>query len=218
MKKFALAVLALMVMSAAGFSAHAEGLIIKGGFSYTHLDLTQSIKDQAHALAIDPRNYSGFHAGIGYQTEDFSGFTLQPELLFLSKKGNSFGDDYAWSLSYLELPVNIQWGIDLVALRPFVQLSPYIGYNIKNRPSGPKMSDGNKKIYDFIGSFTQDPSRFSYGLGVGGGIEIMRKFQISAQYVWNFGQVITAKQYIDSAAGATRDKAAGLEISIALLF
>jgi hypothetical protein len=212
MKKI-LATLAILMIA---FTANAEGLIIKGGFSYTHLDLTQKIKDQAQQLAVEARNYSGFHAGIGYQTESFSGFTLQPELLFLSKKGNNFGDNYSWSLSYLELPINIQWGIDLVALRPFVQLSPYVGYNIKNRPSAPK--DASKPVMDFLTSFTQDPNRFSYGIGIGGGIEIMRRFQVSAQYVWNFGHVISAQQYIDSATNATRDKAAGLELSLGLMF
>ncbi len=212
-----IASLAIVVMAAAAsFSAKAEGLVIKGGFSYTHLDLTQSIKDQAQQLAVNARNFSGFHAGIGYQTESLAGFTLQPELMFLSKKGNQFGDKYSWSLSYLELPINIQWGIDLVALRPFVQLSPYIGYNIKNRPSAPK--DGDKRVMDFLTSFTQDPNRFSYGLGIGGGIEIMRRFQVSAQYVWNFGRVISAQQYIDNAANAKRDMAAGLEISLGLMF
>ena len=212
MKKI-IATLAVLMIA---FTANAEGLIIKGGFSYTHLDLTQKIKDQAQQLAVEARNYSGFHAGVGYQTESFSGFTLQPELLFLSKKGNNFGEKYSWSLSYIELPINIQWGIDLVALRPFVQLSPYIGYNIKNRPSAPK--DASKPVMDFLTSFTQDPNRFSYGIGIGGGIEIMRRFQVSAQYVWNFGHVISAQQYIDSAANATRDKAAGLELSLGLMF
>jgi len=218
MKRLFISLAVLMMVSATCFTAKAEGLIIKGGFSYTHLDLTQSIKDQAQALSVEARNFSGFHAGVGYQTESFSGFTLQPELMFLSKKGNNFGDSYSWSLSYLELPVNIQWGIDLVALRPFLQLSPYIGYNIKNRPAGPTPTEGNRRIYDFIESFTKDPNRFSYGIGIGGGIEVMRRFQISAQYVWNFGQVISAKQYVDDATSVTRDKAAGLEISLGLMF
>jgi hypothetical protein len=46
----------------------------------------------------------------------------------------------------------------------------------------------------------------------------MRRFQVSAQYVWNFGHVISAQQYIDSATNATRDKAAGLELSLGLMF
>lgn len=46
----------------------------------------------------------------------------------------------------------------------------------------------------------------------------MRRFQVSAQYVWNFGHVINAQQYIDSAVNASRDMAAGLEISLGLMF
>ena len=46
----------------------------------------------------------------------------------------------------------------------------------------------------------------------------MRKFQISAQYVWNFGQVLNAQEYINNATNVSRDTAAGLELSIALMF
>ena len=215
MKKLILSI-TVLVVTAVCFNANAEGLVVKAGFNYTHLDLTQSIKDQAQALAIGARNFSGFHAGIGYQTEELAGFTLQPEFRFLSNKGNSFGDNNTWSLNYLELPVNIQWGIDLVALRPFVQLSPYIGYNIRNTLREAKNTSEPAK--QFLKNVTSDPSRFSYGIGIGGGIELMRKFQITAQYVWNFGQVVNAKQYIDNATNVSRDTAAGLEISIALMF
>lgn len=216
MKRLMMSLAALLV-AAVCFNANAEGVLIKGGFNYTHLDLTQSIKDQAHALAIDPGNYSGFHAGIGYQTESFGGFTLQPEFMFLSRKGNKFGDDIAWSMNYLELPVNVQWGIDLVALRPFVQVSPYVGYSIKNSISGSNASLTDK-VSNFLKSFTNDANRFSYGIGVGGGIELMRKFQITAQYVWNFGQVANASQFVNDATHISRDTAGALEISFGLMF
>ncbi|MBR5735451.1 MAG: PorT family protein [Bacteroidales bacterium] len=205
--------LAALIVSAACFNAGAEGFLVKGGFSYTHLDLTQSVKDQAKALGADVRNYSGFHAGIGYQTESFGGFTLQPEFMFLSRKGSNFGDKSSWSMNYLELPVNVQWGIDLVALRPFVQASPYVGYSIRNSIKAP---EGNVK--GFLEHVREGAKRFSYGLGIGGGVELMRKFQISAQYVWNFGQVLNAQEYINNATNVSRDTAAGLELSIALMF
>ena len=207
---------AALIISAVCFNANAEGVVVKGGFNYTHLDLTQSIKEQAQALAIGARNFSGFHAGIGYQTEEFAGFTLQPEFRFLSNKGNAFGEGNTWSLNYLEVPVNIQWGIDLVTLRPFVQLSPYLGYNIRNTLRESKNTSEPAK--QFLKNVTTDPGRFSYGIGIGGGIELMRKFQITAQYVWNFGQVVNAKQYIDNASNVSRDTAAGLEISLGLMF
>ena len=36
-------------------------------------------------------------------------------------------------MNYVEVPVNIQWGPDLLIARPFVFASPFIGYNLKNR-------------------------------------------------------------------------------------
>lgn len=216
MKKTAIAIAAMLLVSAACFSAKAEGFLIKGGLNYSHLDLTQSIKDQAKALALDPGNYTGFHVGVGYQSESALGFCLQPELRW-SKKGGKFGQDIKWSMSYLELPVNIQWGLDLIAIRPFVQLSPYIGYSLKNSVTGTNKSL-SEQVSKFLNSLSADADRFAYGLGIGGGIELMRKIQITAQYVWNFGQVSSFNDYMSSAANVSRDTAGALEISLGLLF
>ena len=212
MKKILTAVAAIMMISAACFDADARGLIVKGGFSYSHFDLTQSIKDQAKAISLEPMNYSGFHAAIGYQTESFSGFTFQPEVMFLSRKGNKFGDKDFWAKKYIEVPVNIQWGIDLVALRPFLQLSPYLGYSI-----GDVRTPNNEKNL-MIERMAIGSNNFEYGLGVGGGIELMRRLQLSAQYVWNFGQVANLSQFVSDATSIGRDTAAALEISLALMF
>jgi opacity protein-like surface antigen len=217
MKKLIVSLAALLIASAISFNANAEGFVVKGGLNYTHLDFSQSLKDQAKALALDVKSYSGFHAGVGYQTEDILGFTLQPEVLY-SRKGVKLGDQVSWAMNYIEIPCNIQWGIDLVALRPFVQLSPYMGFGIGDgRISGSK-STLNDRVYNFIESFSKDANKFSYGIGIGGGIELMRKFQISAKYVWNFGHVADVSDYVNQATNVKRDTASGLEVSIALLF
>ena len=57
MKRIIISIAIVVMAAAASFSAKAEGLVIKGGFSYTHLDLTQSIKDQAQQLAVNARNF-----------------------------------------------------------------------------------------------------------------------------------------------------------------
>ena len=63
-----------------------------------------------------------------------------------------------------------------------------------------------------------DANRFEFGLGVGGGIELVRKFQITAQYVWNFGNVANLQDYLDSARNISKDTFCALQISLGLMF
>lgn len=216
MKKILACIVAIVFAGALSVNASAAGFLVKGGLNYTHIDLNQSLMEQAKAIGLDPKSYSGFHFGVGFQTPDLMGFTLQPELLY-TKKGMKMNDNLAWSMNYLEVPVNVQWGIDLVAVRPFVQVSPYVGYSIKSSVTGGKASL-TERVSQFMQSFTADANRFSYGIGIGGGIEIMRKLQVSAKYVWNFGQVGNVQEFIDKTKNISRNNAAGVEVSVALMF
>ena len=216
MKKIIVSLVAIMMAGALSVNAAAAGFLVKGGLNYTHIDLNQSILNQAKEIGLNPNSYTGFHFGVGFQTHDLLGFTLQPELLY-SRKGMKMNDNLSWSTNYLEVPVNLQWGVDLVALRPFLQVSPYVGYSIKSSVQGSKASL-TERASEFMRSFTADANRFSYGIGIGGGIEVMRKLQVSAKYVWNFGQVGNAQEFIDKTKNISRNSAAGIEVSVALMF
>ncbi len=87
-------------------------------------------------------------------------------------------------VSYLEIPVQVQWGPDLVAFRPYVFGEPFIGYGLH------ASSDGNLEGADFdVNSFDKAGlSRWEYGLGLGAGIEVW-KIQFSVKYYWNFGSL-----------------------------
>lgn len=216
MKKIILSLVAVIMLSATSFTSQAQGLLFKGGLNYSNLDFNQSFKDLAQSFDLNVSNYSSFHIGIGYQTESTAGFTLQPELLY-SKKGQKFGEQASWNLDYLELPVNVQWGPDLVICRPFVQVSPFVGYSIRSRVSTSNETL-DRQINSFFESFTKDANRFEFGLGIGGGIELVRKFQITAQYVWNFGNVANLQDYLDSARNISKDTCGALQISLGLMF
>lgn len=218
MKKILASLVAILMAGAISVNANAAGFLVKGGLNYTHIDLSQAWLEQAKAIGLNPNSYSGFHFGVGFQTPDLMGFSLQPELLY-TRKGMKINDNLAWSMNYLEVPVNLQWGIDLVALRPFVQVSPYVGYSLNSTGTlKGSASQGTQSIAEFIHSFTADANRFSYGIGLGGGIEVMRKLQISAKYVWNFGQVGNAQEFVDKTKNISRNSASGVEISLALMF
>lgn len=81
------------------------------------------------------------------------GMTVQPELDFI----------YKYDRMMMEIPVNFQVGLDLVLVRPFICLTPYIDL--------PLSSGGDVNV-------------FQAGFGVGGGIDIWR-FQIQCRYNWN---------------------------------
>ena len=119
----------LIAVLAIAVTANAQsGFGIKGGLNF---DSMSDIKTNNYESTIDGR--TGFHVGILYKIKLPAGLALQPELLYTSKKSKietNTNTSYNASLQYLQLPVNIQWGIDLVILRPFIQVSPYIGYAI----------------------------------------------------------------------------------------
>lgn len=208
MKKIMILFAALAMMAGAA-DAYAEGFLVKGGLTYSNL-ASKNMKSFFQDFSF--KNYTGWHAGIGYQTDTFGGFSFQPEFLFNVKgvkavdmASSSMDNNVSWKMSYLELPVNIQWGINLLVARPFIFATPFVGYSVSSKLVG---VDGTGKIETLV----ESPERFEYGLGLGAGINIS-KVQITAKYAWNFkgmGEIISQMQ--DS------NTTGGFELSLAVLF
>ena len=195
----------LIAVLAIAVTANAQsGFGIKGGLNF---DSMSDIKTNNYESTIDGR--TGFHVGILYKIKLPAGLALQPELLYTSKKSKietNTNTSYNASLQYLQLPVNIQWGIDLVILRPFIQVSPYIGYAI---------AKGNKfKDFDW-GNF----NKFEYGIGLGAGVEIWR-FQVSGRYCWDLGKIgdFNKNDVPDQLKNLDKAKHRGFELSLAYMF
>lgn len=205
MKKLAIIVASIIVLLGATSTASAQGVVAKGGLSYSNISASISSIE-----SLQVKNFSGWHFGIGYQTESIMGFTFQPELIY-NVKGSKFGDIANWKMSYLQLPVNVQWGIDLLVVRPFILAAPYIGYSLSNRVS---VGKGTKD--DIIEGITSAANRFEYGVGIGAGIDFW-KLQLTAKYNWNFGRVTNLDDYIGHIKEINR-KATSLEISLGFRF
>jgi hypothetical protein len=109
-------------------------------------------------------NRTGWLLGMALKVNLPFHLTLQPELL-ISTKGSEH-----LRLNYIEIPINLQWGISLGKVRPYVELSPYFSYLI-----------GSNKALDELNSWDG-------GVGLGAGIDIW-KLQISGKYVWGIGKV-----------------------------
>ena len=168
MKRILLLVTAFMLLSVQGFSQFG----IKGGLNFNSLEdiNLKGVKD------FDIGNSTGFNVGILYKTKiPLIGLTIQPELIY-SQTNSSINTEIAgWSnlngdlkIGTLMLPVGLQWGIDLMLFRPFIQVVPYIGCTLNS-----KLDIGNT-------SLKMDTDKFQYGIGVGAGIDIW-KLQVSGR-------------------------------------
>ena len=126
------------------------------------------------------------------------------------------GQDFNIRMSYLELPVSLQWGPDLLVFRPFLDVTPYIGYAIGNRMSAAGVEVEGRNQWAGL-------NRFEYGIGLGIGLEIWR-FQVIGRYNWNLGPLSNADAamqggfvpFINSAF--SQSNFGGFTLSLAILF
>ena len=107
---------------------------------------------------------------------------------------------------YVEVPVGLQWGPDLMVFRPFVMAEPFIGYQVTSSDRGADSVEGWTE---------QAKNKFEYGFGVGGGLEIAGNIQLSVQWFNNMGSLV------NSSSSDFSDKVKnfkGIKFSVAILF
>ena len=203
MKKLMIAIAALFVTVA----AHAQFGVIAG--------LTSSKTDVASATQ-DVKNIALYHAGVTCKLNIGAGFAVQPSLLYQVKgaKLENVGDTSVEQLKsgYVEVPVSLQWGPDLVAFRPYGFVEPFVGYQI---------SSSDKGISNFAEWSEQAKNKFEYGFGIGGGIEVAHHIQISAQWFKNLGNMFGDNaQSADAAWSEVKNfkNFQGIKVSLAILF
>lgn len=196
MKKIAV-LFATVALLCSATAASAEGLIFKGGVTYTQ---GTKLKD------VDIKGYTGWHFGAGFQTESFAGFTFQPELLY-KVKGVSLEDATSVRMNYIEIPVNIQWGADLLVARPFIFAAPFVGVNLSTKFS---------REATYAETLSQNIKKLECGFGAGAGVEV-GKIQVTVKYNWNFGNVADWSSYKASLKDV-RVATGTLEAGVALKF
>ena len=187
--------------------AHAQFGVIAG--------LTSSKVNASEAIS-DVKNIVLYHAGLTYKADLGAGFAFQPSLTYqvkgakLSNVKDTTGDQL--KTGYVEIPMSIQWGPDLMAFRPYVFAEPFIGYQIANFNSGATFSD--------VGSDVMN--KLEYGFGLGGGLEIASHVQLSVQWFKNLGKIINDDQAKSSNVWWNEVKDVknfkGIKFSLAILF
>lgn len=186
MKKILLALLCAF-FCVLGMARPKAGIV--GGFTSSQMKL----KD------VNMRSATGYFAGLTFKNDLALGFAIQPGVIYNKKKSEGDSDI---SLSYVEIPLQIQWGPDLILFRPYVFAEPFVGAAV-----------GNGMIYNELSS------TLAYGLGLGGGVEIRDTLQLSFKYYWNFEDCGLSEFYSQArTAISDRTSFCGLAISLAFLF
>ena len=196
------------------FSANAQVGIIAG--------LTTTATDYNTAIST-AESVSQYHVGLAFKLPLAAGFELQPAVVY-DVKGATVKEQLAGNnvfdtkTGYLEVPVQIQWGLDLSSkLRVFAFGEPYIAYalDIQNKMAGGEW----KKVSDWDGI-----NRLQYGLGAGIGVEILGVVQLSARYYWDMGNLYDGEGNINEISFKTvsetlkNTKSSGIKISLAHFF
>lgn len=198
-------IIALAAVFAFAFSANAQFGIIAG--------VTSSKTDIKEAYA-DVKNITQYHVGATYKIPLVMGLAVQPGIIY-NVKGSKIEDvtgmgDIDFKSGYLEIPVQVQWGFDLAVARPYIFAEPFLGYAVS--------SQAKFNIKEIGGSDWEDikdqlKSRVEYGIGLGAGIDIFKKLQVSVRYFWNLDE-FTIKDISDAVKGKNN----GVCASVAFFF
>ena len=205
MRKLVVFFVAVAISLTFAQKADAGRFGIKAGANVTSLDFKNGIPPTL-----------GYAAGITWQWNLPVGFAIQPDLLYhVTANTLSEINTDVLRLGYLELPLNIQWGLRFAQenVRLFAQASPFVGYavNAKNL-SNAVIESGSQS--SGIDKWT-NINRFSYGAGLGVGLQLWF-LQVTAQYNWNFGSLSNIKDASFSDFNKTNSN--GYTLAVALMF
>lgn len=155
----------------------------------------------ASVAGVRAESMTQWHAGLAYKFNLPLGFHIQPTLLYNVKGSDLNFSNTDFTVGYLELMASVQWGVDLILFRPFLDVSPYVGYGVNS-------------VGDLSTLWKKGGNPLEYGVGVGGGLDIWR-FQLVARYNWDFGQIFKSDQSVSPVADA---RFHGVTLSLAYFF
>ena len=208
-KLFAVAAALLLAIS-----ANAQVGIIAG--------LTTTATDYSTAIST-AESVNQYHVGIAFKLPIGAGFELQPAVVY-DVKGATVKEQLAGNnvfdtkTGYIEVPIQIQWGIDLSSkLRAFAFGEPYVAYAIDIQN---KIGTGDwAKVADWDGI-----KRLQYGVGAGIGVELLGVLQLTARYYWDMGNMYDGDGNMNEISYKTvsetlkNSKSSGIKISLAHFF
>ena len=190
MKKVAL-LLITAVLCASAAQAKILTFGVKAGLEMPSIETQNPVKGS-----------TGFHAGVLAQFNlPIVGLGLQPEVLF-ARRGVDVLDGPTVrnkGVSYIDIPVNVTWGIDLKIVRPFLAVTPYVSY---------ALTDVKTWVHNNDALAPKDVDNLNYGVGLGAGVELFKKLQVMGRH--NFG--------LRNLVGDGSYKMRGFTVSVGYLF
>ena len=210
MKKLFAIVAAILVTSVA--------VSAKGGFGVTAGINTNSTKVQDIQTA--PR--TGFNVGVTYLLNLPLGLSVQPSVVYSHKSANLsltgvgvldalMSDKVFQNVGSVNVPVSVQWGPNLIVARPFLDITPYVGYTLSNTIKG--MASDVKGVID-------GEKSLDYGIGLGGGLHVW-KLQAIVRYNWSFGTMGNLEGFTELELGDLKNTNrvyGGLSVNLAYFF
>ena len=169
---------------------------------------------------------AGWNVGATLQFNLPLGFSLQPSVVYMHKAAgfetpkipnlsSGFLEDLkaemVQTVGSVVVPVSVQWGPDLIVARPFLDVTPYVGYSLTNKVKS-----------DFAGveETVKGGNGLDYGLGLGAGINVW-KLQAIVRYNWNFGVLGNYKDFTGVDLGDIKTDSetfGGITVNLAFFF
>lgn len=169
----------LIVFSLLAFlsvSALAKDKFIRFGIT-GGLTSTQSVADMK-SNGFNKAALGDFNGGIAFKFKPILGLSIQPSFVFATKTGY-MGAEQKVKNSYIQLPLQVQYGINIFGIRPYLFAEPYLSYCL-----GTKITDLSRTVDDIVA----DSKGLEYGIGAGLGINLWF-FQVAVRYSWGLGSL-----------------------------
>lgn len=194
-------------------AAHAQ-LGVVGGITSSSIEGLKGGSD----------NITLYHVGVVSKSDLGLGFAIQPAITYQVKGADLKENPGVVSKTgYLEFGLGAQWGIDLLAFRPYVFAEPFIGYGLTGSESFAR-EDGFMSTETISKALNDAKNRLEYGFGVGAGLEITSHIQLSFQWFKNLGLLYNEgefnKEPLEDLKDTYKDlkNYSGVKFSLAILF
>lgn len=212
MKKYFIAIAVALVAFSASVSAQAK-FGVTAGMNFNSATIAD-VKMDAKA---------GWNVGATVQLNLPLGFSLQPSVVYMQKAAgfttpelsSDFLEDLkaemVQTVGSVVVPVSVQWGPDLLVARPFVDVTPYVGYSLSNKV---------KTDLAGIEEVVKGGNGLDYGLGIGAGVNVW-KLQAIVRYNWNFGVLGNYKDFAGVNLGDIKTDSetfGGITVNLAFFF
>lgn len=217
MRRHILIVLGIVLLACHGLGAQNASCHfgVYGGFTTNNFSSLKSAYGE-----LKDKTLMGWNAGVNLHIKLPAYFSISPGVeygrvnLDVTNTDLQFeGQNITRVKQHLvTVPVPIAWGPDLGVIRPFVQVVPFVNFNVGGRF---KTCDG-----DLQEMWREAKDMFAmaqFGLGAGGGIELW-KFIITARYNWMFGSWNDVRQAASNPFADFKGRRRGVTVTLGFNF